>query len=110
MSMKQIIRRPIQSNSLSDFGFGRDALFHAERLRKDYWKNYKDLSELRAWRNNLQRVRELSEVTNLEHQVKGLLGHMTEHSRHGYLVAEQTKLQKLAADIRASLPESMKSS
>ena len=110
MSLKPVIRRPIQSNVRSEFGFGRDALFHAERLRKDYWKNYKDRSELRAWRNNLQRVRELSEVTNLEHQVKGLLGHMTEHSRHGYLVAEQSKLQKLAADIRASLPDSMKSS
>ena len=110
MSLKPVIRRPIQSNVRSEFAFGRDALFHAERLRKDYWKNYKDRSELRAYRNNLQRVRELSEVTNLEHQIKGLLGHMTEHSRDGYLVAEQSKLQKLAADIKASLPDSMKSS
>ena len=108
--MKPIIRRPIKSNVRTEFGFGRDALFHAERLRQDYWKNYKDRSELRAWRNNLQRVRELSEVANQEHRINGLLKHMTEHSRHGYLVSEQNKLQKLAADIRASLLDSMKSS
>ena len=64
-----MIRRPIQSNVRSEFGFGRDALFHAERLRKDNWKNYKDRSELRVWRNNLPRVRELSELTNLEYQI-----------------------------------------
>ena len=106
MSLKPVIRRPIKSNVRSEFGFGRDALFHAERLRKDYWKNYKDRSELRVYRNNLQRVR----AQRAHDQIKGLLGHMTVHSRQGYLVAEQTKLQNLAEDIRASLPDSMKSS
>ena len=80
------------------------------KKKRNEEKIEEERSELRTWRNNLQRVRELSEITNLEHQIQGLLGHMTEHSRHGYLVAEQSKLQKVAADIKASLPDSMKSS
>ena len=53
--------------------YGRDALFLAERLRKDFWRNHKERGELLAYKEHIAQGQKRADYTNEVRRIEGFL-------------------------------------
>ena len=51
--------------------YGRDALFMAERLRKEFWANHKNREELRVYKERLVKNQKRAEGVNEVRRIQG---------------------------------------
>ena len=74
---------------------GRDALFLAERLRKDYWRTHKERQELLVYKERLAQAQKRAEYVNEVRRVEGFLQHnLTYGARRQYLEGRKTQMLK----------------
>ena len=74
---------------------GRDALFLAERLRKDYWRTHKERKELLVYKERLAQAQKRAEYVNEVRRVEGFLQHnLTYGARRQYLEGRKTQMLK----------------
>ena len=55
--------------------YGRDALFQAERLRKDFWRHHKERGELLAYKEHIAQGQKRADYTNEIRRIEGFLAH-----------------------------------
>ena len=91
MTLAPLLR--IRSKVPTEHGRGRDALFRKERLRKEYWRNLKDRSELLHLREQMAIAQQQSDAKNELERVEGALAHHTHHLRLAHLSRARTKLR-----------------
>ena len=60
--------------------YGRDALFQAERLRKDFWRHHKERGELLAYKEHIAQGQKRADYTNEIRRIEGFLAHDLTHS------------------------------
>ena len=53
--------------------YGRDALFLAHRLRKDYWRLHRDRTDLKVYKDRLVENQRRAEFTNEVRRIEGFL-------------------------------------
>ena len=83
---------------------GRDDLFLAERLRKDYWRHHKERSELLVYKQRLVDGQRRSDYVNEVRRIEGFLqSHLTHASRLDYL--RPRKLELLNRLGMSAVPE-----
>ena len=84
--------------------YGRDALFLAERLRKDFWRNHKQRQELLVYKKHLAQSQKRATYVNEVRRIEGFLQHnLTYGARRHYLEGRKTEmLKKLGV---SALPE-----
>ena len=79
--------------SRAPYAYGRDALFLAQRLRKDYWRNHQERSDLLAYKENLVKNQRRAEYTNEVRRIEGFLqSNLTHQARKNYLRPRQQAL------------------
>ena len=73
--------------------YGRDALFLAQRLRKDYWRHHKQREDLRVYRERLQQNQKRANYINEVRRIEGFIqSNLTHPSRLDYLRPRQKEL------------------
>ena len=85
--------------------YGRDSLFLAHRLRKDYWRLHEERADLKVYKDRLVENQRRAEFTNEVRRIEGFLQHnLTYQSRLDYL--RDVAKPKLLAQIGVSaLPD-----
>ena len=75
--------------------YGRDALFQAERLRKDFWRHHQERGELLAYKEHIAQGQKRAEYTNEVRRIEGFLQHdQTYGARRDYLKGNREQLLK----------------
>ena len=73
--------------------YGRDALFQAERLGKDFWRRHKDRSELLVYKERIADNQKRAEYVNEVRRIEGFLQHnLTYQARRDYLEPRKKEL------------------
>ena len=87
--------------------YGRDALFLAERLRRDFWKRHKDREELLIYKDRLVSNQKRAEYTKEVRRLEGFLQHDLVHaSRIDYMKGSRDNLKAKLKDLAVTgLPE-----
>ena len=88
------LRRIIRAKKATAHAYGRDALFKSERMRREYWKNYKDREDLLTYRNRLMLKQQQADYFNELARVEGYIGHMTHGARLSYMERNKDMLRK----------------
>ena len=83
----------IKSKKLTPHGFGRDALFKAERMRKEYHQNYQHRGELARFRERLVLKQKQAEALNELNRVEAFLNPMIYPVRTAYMAKRRDKLR-----------------
>ena len=80
--------------------YGRDALFQAERLRKDFWRHHKERGELLAYKEHIAQGQKRAEYINEVRRIEGFLQHdQTYGARLQHLTkGKEQLLKKLGMD------------
>ena len=84
----------IKSKKQTAHGYGRDALFKSERMRREYWRNYKQREELLVLKESLALKQKQADVFNELQRVEGYIGNLTHASRLSYLTTNRDRLRK----------------
>ena len=75
--------------------YGRDALFLAERLRKDFWRHHKERGELQAYKEHIAQGQKRADYTNEVRRIEGFLAHnLTHPARVAHMRPRQEELLK----------------
>ena len=73
--------------------YGRDALFLAERLRKDFWRRHKERGELLVYKEAIAKNQRRAEHVNEVRRIEGFLqSNLTHQARKEYLAPRQKEL------------------
>ena len=80
--------------------YGRDALFLAERLRKDFWRHHKERGELLAYKEHIAQGQKRADYINEVRRIEGFLQHnLTHGARLQHLTkGKEQLLKKLGMD------------
>ena len=97
------LQRIIRPKKRTAHGYGRDALFRSERLRKEYLKNLQARSDSALFREKLVLAQKRSEVSNELDRVESVLGHMTHSARLAYMSKERHRLREELGKLNTAL-------
>ena len=97
------LQRIIRPKKRTAHAYGRDALFRAERLRKEYLKNFQARTDSALFREKLVLAQKRSEVSNELNRIDSFLGHMTHSARLAYMSRERDKLRGELGKLNTAL-------
>ena len=83
----------IKSKKLTAHGFGRDALFKSERMRKEYLRNYQHRGDSALFRVRIVLKQKQAEAMNELNRVEGFINHMILPVRNNYMAQQRDKLR-----------------
>ena len=83
----------IKSKKLTAHGFGRDALFKSERMRKKYLQNYQHRGELALFRERTVLKQKQAEALNELNRFESFINHMILPVRNNYMAQQRDKLR-----------------
>ena len=84
--------------------YGRDALFLADRLRKDFWRRHKEREELKVYKDRIAQNQKRAEHINEVRRIEGFLQHnLTEGQRKAEMGRRQEALMRTLG--MTALPE-----